>query len=219
MKQPLIILSILFLFFTNGIRAQVASEFLSDHITTFHDLHNSSNKFDQELLYVKNIESAKKSIDDFNLQIEKSISIYSKHKGTNDDKVNEVTIDLTNLLSDILKNNYQLLGLLIKEDYSKENLKKDCFDLVNKKQRAANFFKEISLGVCMSLTKVKPKGAKENEQFIKLTEIQRDSINKLLISKFGKTIKKGKEVESQTSFEYSCRLIYEFINMKWVFKK
>lgn len=218
MKQTLLIFSIALTLLTNGLNAQVASEFLTDHINTFYEMHNSSIEFDKQLLYVKSIESAKKSIDDYSLQIEKSISIFNKYKKTKDENINEVVNDLSKLLSDMLSNNYQLLGKLIKEDYPNENLKEDCLNLVNKNSFASNFFRDISLGVCMSMAKEKPKGAKENEQFLKLTKKQRNSINDLLITKFGETIKQGKKVKSKTPFEYSCRLIYEFINMKWVFE-
>lgn len=219
MKHHLLILSIVLTFLTSGLNAQVASDFVTDHINTFYDLHKSSLEFDKQLLYTKDVESAKKSIDDYSLQIEKSIGIFIKYKDTKDENINKVANDLSKLLSDMLSNNYQLLGKLIKEDYPMENLQKDCLELVNKNTFASYFFREISLGVCMSIVKEKPKGAKENEQYLKLTKKQRASINDLLIAKFGKTIKKGKEVKSRTPFEYSCRLIYEFINMKLVFEK
>ncbi len=219
MKHPLLILSIALTFLTSGLNAQVASDFITDHINTFYDLHNSSIEFDKQLLYIKDVESAKKTIDDYSLQIEKSIGIFSKYKETKDDNIKEVANDLSKLLSDMLSNNYLLVNKLIKEDYPNENLKKDCLDLVNKNSFASNFFRDISLGACMSLAREKPKGAKENEQFLKLTKKQKNSINDLLVSKFGETIKQGKKVKSNTPFEYSCRLIYEFINMKWVFEK
>lgn len=218
MKQILLTLTITLAFLSNGLYAQLASEFLTDHISTFYDLNNASLEFNKQLLYVKDVENAKKSIDDYSLQIEKSISIFNKYKKTNDESINEVATDLSKLLSDISRNNYQLIGKLIKEDYSNDDFKKACLDLVNKNQFASNFFRDISLGVCMSLAKEKPKGAKENKQFMKLTENERDVINELLINKYGKTIKQGKKVESKTPFEYSCRLIYEFANMKWVFE-
>lgn len=219
MKQTILIFSIAFTFLTNGLYAQVTSEFLTDHINTFYDLHTSSIEFNKQLLYVKDIAGARKSIDNYSLQIEKSISVFSKYKKTKDRNINEVSNDLSELLSDILNNNYQLLGKLIKEDYPNESLKKDCLDLVNKNQFASNFFGDISLGVCMSLAKEKPKGDKENKQFLKLTKEQRDSTNDLLIAKYGKTIKQGKNIKSKTPFEYSCRLVYEFANMKWVFEE
>jgi hypothetical protein len=219
MKHLLLILSIVLTFLSSGLKAQVASDFITDQINTFYDLHNSSIEFDKQLLYIRNTESARKSIDEYSLQIEKSIGILSKYKKTKDENINKVADNLSNLLKDMLGNNYQLLGKLIKEDYPTENLKKDCLDLVNKNSFVSGFIRDIALGVCMSLVKEKPKGAKENEQFLKLTKKQKDSINDLLITKFGETIKQGKEVKSKTPFEYSCRLIYEFINMKWIFEK
>lgn len=219
MKHPLLILSIVFTFLTSGLKAQVASDFITDNIISFYNLHNSSIEFDKQLLYIKDVKSAKKSIDNYSLQIEKYIGVLSKYKKTKDEDIIEVANDLSKLLSDMLSNNYQLLGKLIKEDYPNENLKKDCLDLVNKNSFASIFFRDISLGVCMSMAKEKPVGAKENEQFLKLTKKQRDSINDLLTTKFGETIKQGEKVKSKTPFEYSCRLIYEFINMKWVFEK
>jgi len=198
--------------------AQIEKDFLKDFVSTFYELHNASIKFNKQLLYVKNIDIAKKSIDTYNLQIEKSISILSKYRKTNNQQINEVSNDLCNLLSDILNNNYNLLGKLIKKDYSKENLKKDCIELVNKNQFASGFFRQISLGVCSLLVKESPKGARKNKQFLKLTKQERNQINELLIKKFGKSIKKGNKIESQTPFEYSCRIVYEFINLKWEFE-
>ena len=216
MKKTLIL--ILTLIFSNISFGQIENDFLNDHINTFYELHNTSIEFDKQLLYIQNIDSAKKSIDTYSLQIEKSIGVFTKYKNTKNSQINEVSTDLVKLLSDILRNNYQLLGKLIKDDYSKDNLKKDCLELVNKNQFASNFFRDISLGVCMVLAKEKPKEAKKNQQFLKLTKKERNQINELLIEKFGKSIEKGKQIKSKTPFEYSCRLIYEFINMKWEFE-
>lgn len=216
MKKLLIL--ILTLTISNISFAQTENGFLIDHINTFYELHNASIEFDKQLLYIQNIDSAKKSIDTYSLQIEKSIGVFIKYKNTKNPQLNEVATDLSKLLSDILQNNYQLLGKLIKDDYSKDNLKQDCLDLVNKNQFASNFFRDISLGVCMVLAKEKPKGAKKNQQYLKLTKKERNHINELLIEKFGKSIEKGKQIKSKTPFEYSCRLIYEFINMKWEFE-
>jgi len=216
MKKTIIL--ILALIFSNISFGQTENDFLNDYINTFYELHNTSIEFDKQLLYIQNIDSAKKTIDTYSLQIEKSIGVFTKYKNTKNSQISEVSTDLTKLLSDILRNNYQLLGKLIKDDYSKDNLKKDCLELVNKNQFASNFFKDISLGVCMVLAKEKPKEAKENQQFLKLTKKERNQINELLIEKFGKSIEKGKQIKSKTPFEYSCRLIYEFINMKWEFE-
>lgn len=216
MKKTLIL--ILTLIFSNISFGQIENDFLNDHINTFYELHNTSIEFDKQLLYIQNIDSAKKSIDTYSLQIEKSIGVFTKYKNTKNSQINEVSTDLVKLLSDILRNNYQLLGKLIKDDYSKDNLKKDCLELVNKNQFASNFFRDISLGVCMVLAKEKPKEAKKNQQFLKLTKKERNQINELLIEKFGKSIEKGKQIKSKTPFDYSCRLIYEFINMKWEFE-
>ncbi len=82
MKHPLLILSIVLTFLTSGLKAQVASDFITDHIISFYDLHNSSIEFDKQLLDIKDIESAKESIDNYSLQIEKSIEVLSKYKET-----------------------------------------------------------------------------------------------------------------------------------------
>jgi hypothetical protein len=80
MKHLLLILSIVLAFLSSGLKAQVASDFITDQINTFYDLHNSSIEFDKQLLYIRNTESARKSIDEYSLQIEKSIGILGKYK-------------------------------------------------------------------------------------------------------------------------------------------
>ncbi len=90
--------------------------------------------------------------------------------------------------------------------------------LVNKNKFISNLFKDLSHGVCNSMTKVRPKDAKVSQQYIKLTEKERNTLNELLIAKYGETMTQGRQIKSKTPFEYSSRMVYEFINKRWIFE-
>ena len=217
MKQTILTLSFLLTFFSNGVYAQKEYEFLTDQINTFFELNSATIEYEKIFLDIKDIETAKKTVDQYSIQIEKSMSVFSKYKKSNNENIKKVSTYFSKLLSDVLNNNYQLLGKLINTEYKKKELKKECKALVDKNQFASMFFREISLGVINLLAKERPKGASENQQFLNLTKTERNEINTRLEEMLGQTIKQGTKVQSKTPFEYSCRLIYEFVNLEWVF--
>jgi len=210
------ILSVLFI---GTISASTESEFIKDHIKEFYDLNNTVIEFENQLLNVEQKDTALKYLDNYSLAIEKSLSVYSKYKTSDNELISEVTTDLTKMLTDIMNNNYQLLGKLVKSDLSKEELEQECKSLVEKNKFISGFLRDVSIGICMTTVKGRPKNASDKEQFSKLTQKERDEINEFLIEKFGKEIKSMKKENTATPFEYSCVAIYEFLNMKWKFEK
>src|SRR5690554_5950797 len=210
------ILSVLFI---GPISASTESELIKDHIKEFYDLNNTVIEFENQLLNVEQKDTALKYLDNYSLAIEKSLSVYSKYKTSDNELISEVTTDLTKMLTDIMNNNYQLLGKLVKSDLSKEELKQECKSLVEKNKFISGFLRDISIGICMTTVKERPEKTSDKEQFSKLTEQERDEINTLLIEKYGKNIKSMKKENADTPFEYSCIAVYEFLNMKWIFEK
>jgi hypothetical protein len=203
----------------SSVSASTESEFIKEHIIAFHELNMTVQNFENKLLNIAKKDTALKYIDNYSLAIEKSLAVYSKYKQSNIDPIKEVATDLSKMLTDIMNNNYQLLGKLVKPDFDTTKLKTDCEELIKKNQYIANFLKDVSIGICMTTIKDKPKRAKSNEQFSKLTKTERDKINELLVDKFGATISKMKKEDAVTPFEYSCVAIYEFLNMTWIFEK
>jgi len=210
---------ILSLFILVTAKASTENEFITDHINEFYELNKTVIEFENILLNIDNKENALKHIDKYSLAIEKSLLVYAKYKSSSNDLISEISTDLSTMLNDILHNNYELLGKLTKSDFNQSNLKNECKLLVQKNNYIANFFRDVSIGICMTTVKDRPQKAKENQQYSKLTKSERNNINKLLVEKLGDGIKKTSKENTNTPFEYSLVAIFEFLNMEWIFEK
>ena len=202
-----------------NINASVEGAFIKEHINEFYNLNQIANEFENHLLKIEQKDTALKYIDKYSLAIEKALSVYDKFKTSDNPLIAMVSTDLTKLLSDIMDNNYQLLDKLLQSELSNSDLKQECASLVAKDKFISNFLRDVSLGICASTVKERPKKSSSKEQFSLLTEKERNQINELLVQKFGNRIKTMKKEDSKSSYEYSCVTIYEFLNMKWKFEK
>lgn len=198
--------------------ASEESEFIKAHITAFTELNLAVQNFERELLNIKTKDTALKYIDQYSLSIENELPVYSKYMQAKSDLIKEVSTDIHKMLMDIMNNNYELLGKLVNKDFDNTSLQSECEKLVKRNQYIANFLKDVSIGVCMTTVKNKPKNAKDDEQFSKLTITERDEINNQLTALYGKDLSKEKKEDSANSYEYSCVAIYEFLNMTWKFR-
>jgi len=217
MKSILTIIFSILIF--GGVNASTESEFIKSHIIEFHNLNKTVLEFEKHLLNIEQKDTALKYIDNYSLALERALSIYNKHTKSENKLITEVSMDLTKMLTDIMNNNYQLLGKLVKSDLSKEELKQECKSLVEKNKFISGFLRDVSIGICMTTVKDKPKKASNKDQFSKLTEKERNQINELLIDKYGKDIISMKKENTASPYEYSCVAIYEFLNMTWKFEK
>ena len=194
-------------------------DFLNDCVEIFSKLDESTNEFYSILENNTNSEILKTNITTYNNELVLfSLNKLSKHTKCENSNIKEVATDLTNLTTDLVKMNYEYLNFVTNSKYSEIELKKKNKSLVEQNKSASNFYREISLGICMILVKSNP-NKKEDKQFSELTLNQRDLLNNKLRQKLGKSVKKGTKIESKNSFEHSLRVIYEFINMEWEFEK
>lgn len=200
----------------------IASEeggFIKAHIESFSEINTAAQNFERELLNIKSKDTALKYIDQYSLSIEKVLPIYSQYIQSSNSAIKEVATDQKKMLTDIMINNYELLGKLVEADFNLASLNSECDKLVKKNQYISSFLKDVSIGICAITVKDKPKDAKRNEQFSKLSIKERDEINNQLTALYSKEISKRKKENSANSFEYSCLAIYEFLNMNWKFEK
>lgn len=220
MRMQKLLTLILAIFLTSSAySASEESEFIKAHIKCFAELNLVFQKFEGELLNIKSKDTALKYIDQYSLSLENALSTYSKYKKAQSQLIKEVSTDLSKMLSDITNNNYQLLGKIIKSDFNNDSLQSECDQLLKKDRYISNFLIDVSIGVCMATVKDKPKSAKENEQFSKLTVKERDEINNQLKEIYGNGINSKKKEDTASPFEYSCVAIYEFLNLTWKFEK
>ncbi len=194
-------------------------DFVNDCIEVFAKLDKATTEFHSTLENKTDSEILKTTITEYNNELVLfSMNKLLKHSKSENQSIQEVATDLRNLITDLAKMNYEYLNFVTNSKYTEKELKTKSKSLLEHNKFVSGFFREISLGICMTLTKDKP-NKKNDEQYSELTLSQRNLLNKSLIEKFGKSIKKGTEIGSKTPFEYSSRLIYEFLNMEWKFEK
>ncbi len=194
-------------------------EFVNDCIDVYAKLDKATAEFHSTLENNTNSDILKTAITEYNNELVLfSMNKLLKHSKSENKNIQEVVTDLRNLITDLVKMNYKYLNFVTNSKYTKNELKKKSKSLIEQNKFASGFFREISLGICMTLVKNKP-NKKNDKQYSELTLSQRNLLNSKLINEFGESIKKGTEVESKTPFEHSSRLIYEFLNMDWKFEK
>ena len=199
---------------TNSIFANEKFEFVRECIKSYDLLDKATLTFSKQLEDFKNngeLKTATMKYVDVLMKTQNMLLPYSKSELSD---VKEVTIDLRKLMVDLVKENYSFLSTL-----NEEKIEKKSADKFKKKlEFVTGFFNQISLGVCMTLTKEKAV-KEENKQYSILTTKQKSELNQLLIKSFGKSIKKGQKSKSNTAFEASSKIIYEFLNMSWEYSK
>ena len=93
------------------------SEFIKAHIVSFAELNLVAQNFERELLGIKSKDTALRYIDLYSLSIEKALPVYAKYKQAKSDLIREVSTDLNSMLTDLMDNNYELIGKLIEPDF------------------------------------------------------------------------------------------------------
>ena len=184
---------IFFILIFGSIFASTESEFVKSHIQEFYNLDKTALEFEKHLLNIEQKDTALKYIDNYSLALERALLVYNKHKKSDNELIAEVSTDLTKMLTDIMNNNFQLLGKLVKSEMSKEDLKQECQSLVERNKFISGLLRDVSIGIFMTTVKGRPKKASDKEQFSKLTQKERDEINDLLVENYGKQIKSMKK--------------------------
>ena len=211
-----LILIFVIITFTN-LNATIEQDFIQMHLQVFHKLDVAVQSFEEEMLNPETKKSVMKSIDTYTLALENAIPKYSEYKDSDNELLKKIGTDIPKILSDIIKNNYEVLNKISKKDFKEENLKKECKTLLDKNQFISGFIRQVSIGICMITVEDRPKDASKDEQFSKLTKEQRDNINDKLIELYGENFTHLKKENTKTPFQYSCVAIYEFLNMEWIF--
>ena len=194
-------------------------EFVNDCLDVYAKLNSATTEFHSTLESSTNPDVLKKAIAEYNEELVMfSMNKLLKHSKSENKNIQEIATDLRSLITDLVKMNYDYLNFVTNSKYTEKELKKKSESLIMENKFASGFFREISLGIVGTLVKDKPNEQKD-VQYSELTLKQRNSINEKLKKYYGNSIKKGTKVESKTPFEYSSRLIYEFLNMEWEFEK
>ncbi len=213
------IILIIGLFIGNTTLANDQFEFVNDFLDVYAKLNSATTEFHSTLENSTNPMELKKAIAEYNdVLVMFSMNKLLKHSKSENKNIKEISTDLRKVITDLVKMNYDYLNFLTNSKYSETELKKKSESLVMENKFASGFFRDISLGLIATLIKDNPNN-QNDVQYSELTLKQRNSINEKLMNNYGKSIIKGTKVESKTPFEYSSRIIYEFLNMEWEFEK
>ena len=213
MKKTILFLLFFFISYTSN--ANESFEFTKDCIKIFKVLNESTLIFVQKVQNAKNKESVENLTMKYVTTLVDAQNILLKHTKSPDSSISEVAYDLRSLLSDLVKENYSFLNTIKKSS----SIKNIYTDFIVKIGFITAYFGNICLGICSTTVDSQIENSSNDLQYSKLTLKQRNEINQLLIDSFGKSIKKGQIVQSETGFEASCRIIYEFFNLEWEFAK
>jgi hypothetical protein len=210
------IILIFTVFLVNEINANENFNFLKTNINTFHNLNIATLDF-YKILEKNNsqneLNNATMKYVESLMENHNSLVLYSKSSIEN---IKYASSEYQKLILDLVKENYSFLNSISKTNLKKTELDKLRNEFKDKLGFVTTFFGNITMTAC--LTSTAEKKLQNNKQYSKLTLNERNELNSLIISKFGKSIKKGKKEKSKTKFEYSTRIIYEFLNLEWEFR-
>ncbi|QWX84842.1 hypothetical protein H0I23_04150 [Cellulophaga sp. HaHaR_3_176] len=194
-------------------------KFVNDCIEIFSKLNEATNKFYSKLENNTNTKILIANIDAYNEALNHlSIANDSIYKYTQSEnrKIRKSAIDLSFLINDLTALNYEFLNFIILKKHPVNEVIERNKLLIKQNKINLSSIKEISLEI--RLTLVKESLNNKDEQCSVLTLNQRDLLNSQLIEKFGKSVKKRDKNDIKNSIENSSSLIYEFLNMEWIFK-
>ena len=219
MKNTIFLFIIIFI--SNAVRANEKFEFTKDIIKSFTNLNEATLDYYKTLENPKSQEKLKTETMNFVALLVESQNLLLPYLKSESDDVKKVANDLRNLMSDLVKENYSFLGSVSNPELKSNELLTKSEAFKNKLSFVSSFFNQITLGSCMILARERIGEEKNNadKQYSVLTLEQRDELNKLLIDGFGNSVKEGQKMKSETAFESSARIMYEFLNMEWEFKK
>ena len=209
---------ILILLSTTKVLGSDHYEFVKDFLSVNYKLHQATTDFYDQLEGTSDPGQLKAGVQAYVTALMESQNLLSGHTKVESEQIREVATDLRNVLNDLTKNTYGFLNVLSNEDLTAKEIKKIGVDLKNKNNFISGFFREISFGVFTLIVKEKP-SAQSDKQFSVLTEEQRNYLINEMTNNFGKSIRKGPQVKSETPYEHSSRMIYEFLNLNWVFEE
>lgn len=221
--KPLI--GILTFFILNTAAATEHFDFLNDYLEVNKLMNTASLEFKAVVGQETNIETLKKAINEYNNTIVlQSLNLLVKHTKSDDTGIKKLAVDLSNLLSDLVRNNYEYLAFISNGKATKDAIKKRGEELIRKNEFASQFFNEMTLGILAEIVKERPAEGSKDAMYLKITRSEKASLEEKIRSAYGNTVKRGLQAtlkdKNSTAFEQSSVMIYDFFQIKneWVFE-
>lgn len=218
MKKTLLII-ITSLFFLNVNGQTTEGMFIELHILATAKLNNVAKDFEKNLIESSSNDTILKYIDQYSLVIEEAIPFYKGNKQIEKTLLKEPFNDVSELLTDILNNNYALLGKIVNNQLSENEIKSASEELINKNKFASQFIGQITLNIFGAIVKDRPKGSSNDKQYSKLTQKESDKIKTITVQLFGERIKQTDISKMENGYEMSANILYQALNLDWEYEK
>ena len=217
MKKVLfLILTSLFFINTNGQTTE--GMFIELHVLATAKLNNASKDFEKKLTETNSNDTILKYIDRYSLAIEQTLPLYEGNKQIEKTLLKEPFYDVSKILTDILNNNYMLLGKIVNNELSKNEIKSASLELINKNKFASQFIAQVTLNIFGAIVNERPKNASKDKQYSKLTKKEVDKIKTIIVQLFGENIKQTDVSKMENGYTMSVNILYQGLALEWVYK-
>src|SRR5690625_1581074 len=179
-------------FFINSNGQTTEGMFIELHILASAKLNNTAKEFERKLIESSSNDTILKYIDRYSQVIEETIPFYKGNNQLKKTSLKEPFYDVSEILTDILNNNYVLLG-----------------KLVNKNKFTSQFIGQITLNIFGAIVKDRPKGSSNDKQYSKLTQKETDKIKTIIVQLFGERIKQTDVSKMENGYEMSANILYQ----------
>lgn len=207
------------LFFINSNGQTTEGMFIELHILASAKLNNTAKEFERKLTESSSNDTILKYIDRYSQVIEETIPFYKGNNQLKKTSLKEPFNDVSELLTDILNNNYVLLGKIVNNELSETEIKSASNELVNKNKFTSQFIGQITLNIFGAIVKDRPKGASNDKQYSKLTQKETNKIKTIIVQLFGERIKQTDVSKMENGYEMSANILYQGLNLGWEYEK
>ncbi|NLP59444.1 hypothetical protein [Lutibacter sp. B1] len=205
--------------------------FANEHSELLNDCTDIFIKMDKATIEFENTIKTNSNIDNLNISIKKyndlivlySINNLLKYTKSENEEIKNISKDLSNLLSDLVKNNNAFLNSFLNTKPSKLEITENVNKLIQENKLSTQFFNQISLRLINAILKENNTKNKRT-QYLKISHKEKLDISKKIKSTYKKSIKRGLKKtlkdDNTTWFEKSLIMIYDFFNIKvdWVYE-
>ena len=218
MKKILFLILTTF-FFINSNGQTTEGMFIELHILASAKLNNTAKEFERKLTESSSNDTILKYIDRYSQVIEETIPFYKGNNQLKKTSLKEPFNDVSELLTDILNNNYVLLGKIVNNELSETEIISASNQLVNKNKFTSQFIGQITLNIFGAIVKDRPKGSSNDKQYSKLTQKETDKIKTIIVQLFGERIKQTDVSKMENGYEMSANILYQGLNLEWEYEK
>ncbi len=218
MKKILFLILTTF-FFINSNGQTTEGMFIELHILASAKLNNTAKVFERKLTESSSNDTIVKYIDGYSQVIEETIPFYRGNNQLKNTSLKEPFNDVSELLTDILNNNYEMLGKVVNNELSETEIKSASTKLINKNKFTSQFIGQITLGIFEAIVKDRPKGSSNDKQYSKLTQKDANKIKTNIVQLFGERIKQTDVSKMKNGYEMSANILYQGLNLEWEYEK